>query len=158
MNGNAQQSVLVAEPWTFLTNHAAILLVLSRDPDTTLADLATATGLSHRWTVKIVNDLLDAHYVQRRRAGRSYTYAVDTTAPLRLDLVRHADIERLTALLEPDDDTVRRAQRQELAAQLRELRAEVAATQHQLQQLTSQKDRLDHALTTARSALATVNA
>jgi DNA-binding MarR family transcriptional regulator len=148
----------VTDGWTFLTKHAAVLLVLSADPDATLNDIAAGAALSHRWTVKVVNDLLGAGYVTRKRTGRSYTYVIDTTAPLRLDLVHHADVERLTSLLEHSgDDSARATHRHELAAQLRTLRSEIGREQRHLQQLTKTRVQLEDALTTAQAALATIN-
>lgn len=148
----------MTDDWTFLTKHAAVLLVLSATPDATLDEIAAGAALSHRWTVKVVNDLLDAGYVTRKRAGRSYTYVVDITAPLRLDVVHHAHVERLTSLLEAsDDDSAHSDRRDELATQLRSLRSEIAREQQHLQQLTNTRARLERALTAAQAALASLS-
>lgn len=36
------------DQWTFLTNHARVLLQIARDPDTRLRDIATGIGITEQ--------------------------------------------------------------------------------------------------------------
>ena len=80
-------SVRAVEPvavrgWTFLTNHAHVLLVVRRDPQVRLRDIAAAVGVTERAVQLIVSDLEAGGYLLRTRVGRRNTYEV-TGGPLR---------------------------------------------------------------------------
>lgn len=74
--------------WTFLTNHAHVLLALTRDPDLRLRDVAERVGITERATQAIVADLVAEGYLGRRRVGRRNAYAVDESRHLRHPLER----------------------------------------------------------------------
>ena len=46
----------MAESWTFLTNHAHVLVLLHRDPELRLRDLAEQVGITERATQRIVGE------------------------------------------------------------------------------------------------------
>ncbi len=69
--------------WTFLTNHAHVLLCLARDPEMRLRDIAECVGITERAAHRIVNDLEDAGYVKRHRVGARNTYEIHPDLPLR---------------------------------------------------------------------------
>ncbi|MFJ5829537.1 helix-turn-helix transcriptional regulator [Streptomyces sp. NPDC093089] len=71
------------ETWTFLTNHARVLLCLARDPEARLRDVATAIGITERAVQLIVADLVSSGYLTRIRVGRRNHYTIDTTQALR---------------------------------------------------------------------------
>jgi len=73
--------------WTFLTNHAVVLLLVDAEPDQRVADLASRAGLTQRAVQMILLDLVEAGYVTRSRSGRRTTYALDRNAPLRRPVV-----------------------------------------------------------------------
>jgi len=77
---NATQT---GESWTFLTNHAQVLLRLANDPSVRLRDVAEAVGITERATQRILADLVDAGYVQRTRVGRRNRYRVDRGHAMR---------------------------------------------------------------------------
>lgn len=139
------------DSWTLLTKHAVVLLALSRSPESTIGEIANATGLSLRWTAQVIGDLVDAGYLRRRRAGKSYTYGVEAEMPLRQDLVRHTDVSHLTALLDAPDATSR--QRDELASELRSLRHEIGSEERRLEELRGERQRLEAIVTDAREVL-----
>ncbi len=89
--------------WTFLTNHAHVLLCIAREPDIRLRDVAMRVGITERAAQHIVADLVTAGYLSRRRAGRRNVYQVHADLPLRHPLERHAEIGALLALLAGDD-------------------------------------------------------
>jgi hypothetical protein len=62
------------DAWTFLTNHAHVLLALARDPETRLRDVAASVGITERAVQGIVADLERAGYVARVRVGRRNHY------------------------------------------------------------------------------------
>jgi len=69
--------------WTFLTNHAHVLLAIARDPTVRLRDVATSVGITERAAQGIVADLEAAGYLHRTRVGRRNQYTVDPTGHFR---------------------------------------------------------------------------
>jgi DNA-binding MarR family transcriptional regulator len=69
--------------WTFLTNHAHVLLAIARDPTTRLRDVAETVGITERAAQAIVADLAEAGYLQRERVGRRNQYTVNRSGHFR---------------------------------------------------------------------------
>ena len=69
--------------WTFLTNHAQVLLCLADTPDIRLRDVAERIGITERATQRILAELVDAGYVKTRRVGRRNQYTVDHEHAMR---------------------------------------------------------------------------
>ena len=69
--------------WTFLTNHAHVLLCIAQNPEVRLAEMARLVGIGERAVHSIVNDLVDAGYVLRTKQGRNNVYEVNLDRPLR---------------------------------------------------------------------------
>lgn len=67
---------MAAGDWTFLTNHAHVLLCVAADPDIRLRDIATRVGITERAAQKIVHDLVDGDYLAVTRRGRRNHYRV----------------------------------------------------------------------------------
>jgi DNA-binding IclR family transcriptional regulator len=72
-----------AKTWTFLTNHAQVLLCLAASPDIRLRDVADRVGITERSTQRILSELVAAGYVKRIREGRRNRYAVDREHAMR---------------------------------------------------------------------------
>ena len=72
-----------AGTWTFLTNHAQVLLCLAETPDIRLRDVAERVGITERATQRIVAELVAAGYVKATRVGRRNTYTVDREHAMR---------------------------------------------------------------------------
>lgn len=85
--------------WTFLSNHAHVLVCLARDPDTRLRDVAEQVGITERAVFKIVGELEDSGVITRRREGRRNHYEIDTTRRLRHPLERDRRVGNLLDLL-----------------------------------------------------------
>ena len=85
--------------WTFLTNHAHVLLCLAREPEVRMRDVATLVGITERAVQRIVADLEEAEYVERSRHGRRNRYAVRTDLPLRHPIERHERVSSLITLV-----------------------------------------------------------
>jgi len=62
--------------WTFLTNHARVLIMIARDPGIRLRDVAVACDVTERTVQSIVADLESAGYLTHRRLGRRNRYVV----------------------------------------------------------------------------------
>lgn len=88
-----------ARSWTFLTNHAHVLLCLSRDGELTMRELAQAVGITERAVQAIIADLIGDGYLTRVKNGRRNTYTVHDHGRLRHPLEStHTVGELITAL------------------------------------------------------------
>jgi DNA-binding transcriptional ArsR family regulator len=72
-----------APRWTFLTNHAHVLLCIHRRGDVLVREIAEDVGITERTVHLILNDLEEAGFVTRHRVGRRTYYEVDAGLPLR---------------------------------------------------------------------------
>jgi DNA-binding MarR family transcriptional regulator len=84
--------------WTFLTNHARVLLEIARDPHVRLRDAAAAAGITERAAQAIVADLAAAGYLTRRRVGRRNHYTIDPNRRFRHPAEAEFRIEGLLTL------------------------------------------------------------
>ncbi|MFJ9041824.1 helix-turn-helix transcriptional regulator [Streptomyces sp. NPDC102406] len=69
--------------WTFLTNHARVLLAIAHDPTAQLRQIAAFCQITERTVQAIVADLEQAGYLRRHRVGRRNQYTLDLDRPLR---------------------------------------------------------------------------
>jgi hypothetical protein len=69
--------------WTFLTNHAHVLVCVAEDPDIRGRDIAARVGITERAAQGIIADLVEEGYVTRTKVGRRNHYTVNPQAPLR---------------------------------------------------------------------------
>lgn len=87
--------------WTFLTNHAHVLLCIAQDPDATLRQVADRVGITERATHRIVTDLEDQGAVIVEREGRRNSYRVNAKFPLRHPLEQSCNAGQLLQTLSP---------------------------------------------------------
>jgi DNA-binding IclR family transcriptional regulator len=88
--------------WTFLSNHAHVLICLARNPGAVLREVADQVGITERSVRNILDDLEDAGFVLREREGRRNRYALALDLPLRHPLEAHRSIgDLLAAVLLP---------------------------------------------------------
>jgi predicted ArsR family transcriptional regulator len=88
--------------WTFLTNHAHVLLCLARDPSMRLRDIADCVGITERAAQRIVHDLIETGYLSCERVGRRNVYNLHVDGPLRHPLSEGHNVgELLKALKRP---------------------------------------------------------
>lgn len=85
--------------WTFLTNHAHVLLCVAADPDVRLREVAARVGITERATQRIVAELETAGYLSHERVGRRNHYEVNASLPLRHPLEDHLEIGALLRVL-----------------------------------------------------------
>ncbi len=88
--------------WSFLTNHAQVLLYLAHDSDARLIDVAAALGITERSAFTIVNDLARAGYVVKEKDGRRNRYEVQSHLVVPGPGIRSTTVEQLLALLVGD--------------------------------------------------------
>jgi DNA-binding IclR family transcriptional regulator len=89
----------MTRPWTFLTNHAHVLLCISRNPDVLIREVAVTVGITERATQRIVAELEEAGYLQHEKVGRRNRYSLVADAHLRHPIESHVSIEALLHLL-----------------------------------------------------------
>jgi DNA-binding MarR family transcriptional regulator len=85
--------------WTFVTNHAAVLLCLASDAHIRTRDIANRVGITERATQRIVADLVEEGYVTRRRIGRRNVYEVEPARLMRHRLARHRQVGAFIELM-----------------------------------------------------------
>lgn len=93
------QPVLMNKQWTFLSNHAHVLIILAKSPDVTLRQLAELVGITERATHRIVAELVEEGFVQRTLHGRRNHYEINADAPLRHPLESHCKVGELVDLV-----------------------------------------------------------
>jgi len=87
--------------WSLFTNHANVLLAITRNPDIRLRELAAEVGISERAVKRIVADLERAGYLQRERHGRRNHYEINTQAAVATPIARGVHLGALIAALLP---------------------------------------------------------
>lgn len=85
--------------WTFLSNHAHVLLLIAKDPEIRLRDVAENVGITERAVQRIVADLEADRYLERERTGRRNRYQVHRDMPLRHPIEAHRRIGNLIELV-----------------------------------------------------------
>jgi len=63
--------------WTFITNHAQVLLALARNPRASVVELADAAQITERSAYRVLADLQKAGYVRRTKVGRENRYEIN---------------------------------------------------------------------------------
>ncbi len=87
--------------WSFLTNHALVLIHIGRRPDSTGLEIAQAVGITERAVRKLVAELQGDGYVETERIGRRNRYRVDVHRPLRRVAERELTVGELLDIV-PD--------------------------------------------------------
>jgi hypothetical protein len=85
--------------WSFLTNHARVLLCIAQDSGLRLREIGDRVGITERAAHRIVNELATAGYISRTRTGRRNHYAIIRDQPLRDSLVHEQSVGDLLAIL-----------------------------------------------------------
>lgn len=85
--------------WTFLTNHAHVLICLAKQPDLTLREVAGHVGITERAVQRVVSDLEKAGILVRSRDGRRNRYEIVREAQLRHSLESHRSVGDLLDLV-----------------------------------------------------------
>ncbi len=87
--------------WKFLTNHALVLSWIARHSQSTAREIALAIGITERTALKIVGELDETHYINRRRKGRRNVYRVNYDTPLRHPIEGDVQVGELLRVIAP---------------------------------------------------------
>lgn len=92
---------LPAGGWTFLTNHAHVLILLADNPELRLREVAAGVGVTERAVQKIIAELEAGGVLSRERDGRRNRYEIHRAVPLRHAVEFHRTVGHiLDAILE----------------------------------------------------------
>jgi DNA-binding MarR family transcriptional regulator len=92
MSGNVHQA------WSFLTNHAQVLVCIAHDPEIRLREIGDSVGITERAAHRIVVELAAAGYIARERRGRRNHYTIEPDLPLPDPLARGRKVGDLLAI------------------------------------------------------------
>lgn len=87
--------------WSFLSDHALVLLAIAAEPSMRIRDLAAEMGLDEPVVQGVVDDLTVGGYVTCRRVGRRLFYRVDGEAHLHHPSGQRRQLWELIQLLAP---------------------------------------------------------
>jgi predicted transcriptional regulator len=65
--------------WSFLTNHAIVLIYLAKQPGSTARQIASAAGISDRTLRRVITDLSNDGYITGKQEGRKSQYSISPT-------------------------------------------------------------------------------
>ena len=85
--------------WSFLTNHAKVLVCIAQDPGIRLREIGNEVGITERAAHRIVSELAEAGYIARERDGRRNQYTVQAHLPLPDSVAREQRIGDLLSIL-----------------------------------------------------------
>jgi hypothetical protein len=92
--------------WSFLTNHARVLMCIAHDPGARLRDIAAGLGITERSAYGIVAELAQAGYVVKQKDGRRNRYQIQAHLPLPEPTSRERTVGEILALLAGTDATL----------------------------------------------------
>lgn len=96
--------------WTFITNHARVMMVITQDPTVRLRDIASTLDITERAAQRIVTELVDEGYLSRKREGRRNTYTIHPHKRLRAAPASSTEIgEFIDLLLAKNEKSLRLA-------------------------------------------------
>jgi predicted transcriptional regulator len=95
-----------AAGWSFLTNHARVLVCIAHDSGIRLRDIGERVGITERAAHRIVSELNGAGYITRQRTGRRNQYTINAHLPLPDPTAGQQNIGELLEILTgaPRDD------------------------------------------------------
>ncbi len=84
--------------WTFLSNHAHVLILLAQEPDLRMREVAGRVGITERAVQRIVAELVEGGYLEARREGRRNRYRLHLERKLRHPIEAHRTLADLIEL------------------------------------------------------------
>jgi DNA-binding transcriptional ArsR family regulator len=85
--------------WTFFSNYAHVLFILSSEEDITVRELSLKVGITERSVHKILIDLQENGYVSILKNGRNNQYKLNYNKKLRHPVEKHIKIGQLIDLI-----------------------------------------------------------
>ncbi|MDX6767132.1 MAG: winged helix-turn-helix domain-containing protein [Candidatus Methylacidiphilales bacterium] len=78
--------------FTYLSNHAHVLVCLNQDPEMRLRDIAVSVGITERAVQRIIAELEAAGSLRHEREGRRNRYEIQKRSRLRHPLESHCTV------------------------------------------------------------------
>ena len=97
MTGDELELSEPTSTWTFLTNHAHVLVCIAGRSDIRLSEVADQVGFGERAVHRLVHELEAAGYVTVVKEGRRNLYEIDLDRPLRHPLESHQHVRAIVA-------------------------------------------------------------
>jgi DNA-binding MarR family transcriptional regulator len=85
--------------WTFITNHAQVLLSVAQKPDVRVREIAAAADITERHAYRMLRDLQQAGYVERRRDGRCNLYRINPELAIGDPVLEEQSLRELIRLI-----------------------------------------------------------
>ncbi len=86
--------------WTFLSNHAHVLVLLCSEPDLRMRDIAEKVQITERAVQRIIHDLVEEGYLIIQKEGRRNHYEPQLNTYLRHPLESRITIGQLISGLQ----------------------------------------------------------
>jgi predicted ArsR family transcriptional regulator len=102
--------------WTFLTNHAQVLVCIADDPGVRLREIGERVGITERAAHRIVVELAAAGYITRQRNGRRTQYTINAHLPVHDPIAREKNVGQLLEILSAPRRSERRIDDTDTAA------------------------------------------
>ncbi len=81
--------------WTFLTNHAHVLLSIAENPELRMREIAHRVGITEHAVQRVIDDLAAGGYLEITREGRRNRYRIAEHRPLRHPNEQHCEINAI---------------------------------------------------------------
>ncbi len=88
-----------AEGWTFFSNHGHVYFILATNEGITVREIAMKVGITERSVIGIIQDLVEAGYIEREKVGRSNRYRPVAKKTLRHPLESNVQLTELIELI-----------------------------------------------------------
>jgi DNA-binding MarR family transcriptional regulator len=84
--------------WTFLSNHAHVIICIAADPTVRMRDIALMVNITERAVQRIIAEMEKGGYLTSVRQGRRNSYIIHGDRPLRHHLESHRTLQHLIDL------------------------------------------------------------
>lgn len=95
------EDISSAHPFSLLTNHTHVLVLIAQKPDIRMREIASTIGITERAVQRIVDDLTTTGYIAVTKDGRRNRYEIQPESSLRHPLAKHRKIGELIRFLYP---------------------------------------------------------
>jgi predicted HTH transcriptional regulator len=92
--------------WTILSSRGVVLFYIAGNPDSTMRVMSETLGITERYIVKLVGDLVDADLLKVRRVGRRNSYTVNREARFDHPTLSRVRLGAFEDLLRLHDESV----------------------------------------------------
>ena len=93
--------------WTFITNHAAVLLLVAKHPRITAREISLEVGITERSVRLIISDLDNGGYISKIREGRGVRYLVDFERSMRHKTQQDVAVKHLLSILSVKSSSIK---------------------------------------------------